>query len=108
MATTTTTTLAKPTTTTTTTTAAPDSVSTNPESLSYDQSEAQYVAVNSSDSWTAAVYHDTKSIISSVTGSGTTGERCYITVDSQESFASATIRVTCGTAYADVSILLSQ
>ena len=85
-----------------------DSVSTLPTGLSYDQSETQYVVVTSSDSWTAAVYLDKDNIISSVTASGTTSQKCYITVDSQESFANATIRVTCGTAYADVSILLSQ
>jgi len=85
-----------------------DSVYTIPTELSYDYSETQYVAVNSSDSWTAAVYFDRWDIISSVTPSGTTGERCYITVDSQEGFASATIRVTRGTAYADVSVSLSQ
>ena len=85
-----------------------DSVSTNPESLSYDQSETQYVVVTSSGSWTAAVYHDPNGIISSVTPSGTTGQKCYITVDSQLDESLATIRVTCGTAYADVSISLSQ
>ena len=85
-----------------------DSVSTFPIQLSYDQSRAKYVAVTSSGSWTAAVSFDPNGIISSVTPSGTTGERCYITVDSHKSFASAAIRVTCGTAYAEVSILLSQ
>jgi len=66
-----------------------------------------YVQVYSSAAWTASVISDSDSIIATYTSSGVNNDYLYVSVyynDSNDFTSVATIRVTVGTAYVDLTI----
>ena len=87
--------------------AAPDSVSLNPTSLfffSYPDTDG--TQVTSSQAWTATKISDTYNLVNTFTANGSSLGFLNVTIQDPggQPFASATIRVTSGTAIADLTV----
>jgi len=82
------------------------SVSLNPASLDIPDGLSDSTVVTSSHNWTAAKTSDADNIISSFTGSGGNGDSLTVQMNLKGagSWATAVIRVTVGSTFADLPV----
>jgi len=88
----------------------PDYITLSQYSITIDGGTTDSVTVNSSAAWTANKTSDPDSIINSYTTNGGDGDSLSITMNykSPGSYANAMIRVTCGSEFKDLTVIIDS